>query len=511
MPRVRDPIRLRFVDWVRRWPPAMRRHVEWVVVGVFGVVLLAIAFRQQMGDRVYPEPRTQQMLDSAAAALARNHLSARDGSGARELYGAALALDPDRQEARLGLQRVGAAALAQAALATEKRRFAEAHANLQLARELSVPTADADRITERLRQLESQVVGVDTMLQDADTARMEGRLDGDENAALPLYKRVLALQPTNSAALEGREDALSDLLQQAQQHLAKREYAEAATIVARVREYDPGHVGLPDAEGALTQARDAERSRAARGLKSRDLDEVSEAYRTLIVLDPEDMQAREGLSRLVDDWAQRSKRQASDFDFDRAEASLEKARTLDPDSPAVADAERHLAQSRARRERLPMAQTSAGRSSEVQRLLAQAREAQARGDLLTPPGDSAYDHLRRARAIAPDDPIVRNAQASLLPAAGKCYDDAMRANRLVRAEACLDARDQLGDSRASVLQARNRLALRWIAVGEERLRAGEIATAQRALNTARSLDPSVDGLEAFAERIRMASGGSAQR
>ena len=141
----------------------------------------------------------------------------------------------------------------------------------------------------------------------------------------------------------------------------------------------------------------------------------------------------------------------------------------------------------------------------MRRLLAGAAEAEARGDLLTPPGDSAYDQLRRARALAPDDPAVRSAQARLLPAARRCFDDALRANRLVRAEGCLDARDQLGDSRASVLQARNRLALRWIAVGEERLGAGEITTAQRALTSARALDPNAEGLDAFAERLRAAA------
>ena len=42
-----------------------------------------------------------------------------------------------------------------------------------------------------------------------------GRLDGADDAALPLYRRVLALQPTSTEALEGREDALSELLQRA--------------------------------------------------------------------------------------------------------------------------------------------------------------------------------------------------------------------------------------------------------------------------------------------------------
>jgi hypothetical protein len=64
---------------------------------------------------------------------------------------------------------------------------------------------------------------------------------------------------------------------------------------------------------------------------------------------------------------------------------------------------------------------------------------------------------------------------------------------------------QLGDDATGVRIAKQRLALRWIAVGEERLRAGEIVTAQRALNTARALDPSTEGLDAFAARINAAT------
>ena len=81
----------------------------------------------------------------------------------------------------------------------------------------------------------------------------------------------------------------------------------------------------------------------------------------------------------------------------------------------------------------------------------------------------------------------------------------MMDNRLVRAEGCLDTRVQLGDDATGVRIAKQRLALRWVAVGEERLRAGEIVTAQRALNTARALDPATEGLDAFAARINAAT------
>ena len=46
------------------------------------------------------------------------------------------------------------------------------------------------------------------------------RLHGADDAALPLYARVLALQPKHLHALEGRDDALSALLRQARTALA---------------------------------------------------------------------------------------------------------------------------------------------------------------------------------------------------------------------------------------------------------------------------------------------------
>ena len=55
----------RFIDWVRRWPPAVRQRVQFAAIAVFGIAVLAVAFRQPMSDRIYPEARTQQLLDAA--------------------------------------------------------------------------------------------------------------------------------------------------------------------------------------------------------------------------------------------------------------------------------------------------------------------------------------------------------------------------------------------------------------------------------------------------------------
>ena len=505
----RRPLRLRFVDWVRRWPPALRKRVEWFGMGIVGVAVLAIAFRQPMSERVYPDARGQQLRDAAQLALSQGKLTAPDGTGARELFAAALALDPDRPDARVGLQRVGAAAIARAADATEKGRFAEAHEALRLARELAVPTAETDRIAERLRQREADVAGIDTMLAHAASARAAGHLDGDPQAALPLYKRVLELQPSRNEAVEGREDALSDLLQQVSPALAKRDFAEAERLVSRVREYDPGHVGLPDAQAALTQAADRERTRADRALKRGHLEEAGDGYSAAVALDADDSAARDGLIRTAAALTERAGKQAADFALEDARRSLDAARQFDPQSPGIGDVERRIAQAQSesstRKSHVPAPKPSPMAIAEVRRLLASAQDAEARGDLLTPPGDSAYDHLRRAKALAPNDPAVQSAFARLLPAARACFDDALRANRLVRAEGCLDSRVQLGEEATTLRIARRRLALRWIAVGEERLGAGELVAAQHALDSARALDPATEGLDAFAQRLNTAT------
>lgn len=495
---------VRLLGWSRRWPAALRRRFAWSIGVVVLLVLFAILYRVPLADRLWPQARAQELREAAAQALAQGRLTAADGSGARELYAAALALDPDRGEARAGLQRVAEAALSQARAALHAHRFDDAHRALRLARELAIPEPAADAVAEALRLRESEVAGIDTLLVLAARARRAGRLDGEDDAALPLYRRVLALQPTRTEALEGREDALSELLQGAGERITRGELAAAAAIVAQAGEYDPGHIDLPDARAALARAADGRRQQGARAVRLGQLDTAVAAYRDVLAVDAGDAVALAGLQRVAVAHAQRGERLAADFRFEEAERALASARALAPRSPALARAMRHLAQARQSQARLRIRPGSGrrGNAQRVQRLLAEAAAAEARGDLLGPPGESAFDHLRSARARAPDDAGVRRASARLLPAARRCFEDELRGNRLARAQACLDARVQLGDGNPR--EPRRRLALRWIAVGNERLGAGELDLATRAHAAARALDPQARGLDALGERLRAA-------
>ena len=481
------------------------RGVLAAVIAVLGIAVV-LWLRQPLSEWLWPDTRVQQLRNEAALALQAGELTRADGRGARELYEAAVALDPDRPDTRDGLAKVGQAALARAEAALADGRYRDAHAALQLARELAVPRARADALAQRLRERQLREAGQELLLAQAEAARETGRLDGDEDAALPLYQRVLALQPNHTAALEGREDALADLLQLSEQALQRGALLEAKRLIDRVQAVDPGHYGLPDALAAMSETVRGNLRRADIHLRRGRLPQALALYRSVLDMDPDNAEAAQGRVHVANAYAQRSERHAADFRFTQASATLHEARAIAPDAPTVAAAQQHLARARQSRARLDSEIPVADRRRLVQRLLVEAAAAEARGDLLTPPGASAFDKVRAARAIAPQDQAMLAAAARLLPAAQACFEQALRSNRLNAAKSCLDAVEVLGgDNNPAWRNGRGRLAQRWIAVGDERLGANELQAARGALDAARALDPQADGLSEFDLRVRKAS------
>lgn len=491
---------------------ASRAGLVWGIAAAALLLLLLVLLllRRPLSEWLWPQTRAQQLRADAALALSQGRLTSADGHGARELYEAALALDPDRSDARTGLARVGEAAIAQARRAIAERRYAQAHRALALARELAVPRERVESVADTLRQHEAADAGIERLLADAGAARGAGARDDRERGALALrslslYQRVLALQPNHTQALEGREDVLADLLQQARQRLGRGELAEAATTIHSVQAADPGHADLPGALAQLTQQLEQRRRRADADLRRDRLPTALEGYRVLVAIDPDDAEAARGLVRVANAYAARSEKLAADFHFTQAEAALREAQTIATDAPAIVEARHHLERARQSQARLGSSMPVAERQRRLRLLLQQAAAAEARGELLSPPGDSAFDKLRAARAIAPQDARVRKASARLLPAAKACFETQLRGNRLIRARECLDARSVLEGDSSALGENRRRLAQRWIAVGNERLGAGELAAAQTALAAARSLDPAAAGLDEFSERLRAAT------
>lgn len=475
--------------------------------GLAGAALLVVllAVRQPLSDRLWPETRIQALRTSAEQALVEGRLTATDGSGARELYEAALALDPDRTGARDGLVRVGAAALARADAAMRAGQYAEAREHLALARSLGMPKPKVDAVERALRDRETADADIAPRLVAARAAREAGRWLGGPDAALAHYAAVLELQPGNTEALEGRDDLIADVLADAQRRLAAGDLEAAAALVREARGFNPSHAELPGALAALNRALESTRARAERDLRNDRLTHALTGFDRVLSLQPDDEAARAGRRTVGERLLQRSVRFAGDFRFTEAEAALAVAADVLGNSPEVDEARARISRARRSQAQLATGSPSPQGKRRLTQLLEEAATAEARGNLLLPPGDSAFDKVRAARAIAPNDRRVKAASARLLPAARRCFENAMRDNRLSSATACLDAVRVLEPTDRTLPAARGRLAQRWVAVGNERVGAGELDAARRALDAAIGLDPGVAGATDLAARLRQAS------
>ena len=496
--------------WRARWrlmPSAWRAGIVVVFAVLLLVLVAVVVFRQRIGDWLWPDPRAADLRTQAAAALVAGRLSVADGSGARELYEAALALQPDQVEAREGLSRVALAALAQAEMHVRAGREAQARIALRLARELDAPKAGIDATEMLLRTGDAAQAGIGALLAEAEAAHAAGRLQDGVHAALPLYQRVLALQPRNQRAVEGREDALSDLLQPVSGLLARGDVKDAATRVQVAERFDPGHVDLPASRASLARALEERASRIRKSLSARQHARAAEACIVLRDIAASAMPGECG-TVVAEGLLRDAGAAVADFRFEEATRLIDQLQQLDGDGVRVDAARRHMQAAREDAAHLPKLATSPRAKARVRALLEQAEQARLRGDWLTPPGESAWDRLREARALAPADPKVQRALQAMLPAARDCNATALRDNDLGRAQVCLEAWRQLAPGDAGLPSAQRRMAERWLAIGDERLGRGQVDGAGRALARARTLDAATPGLQDFAERLARAQAGA---
>ena len=478
------------------------------------LIAALLLWRVPIGARLVPAPKQALLMRDADRALAHGKLTSVDGRGASELYAAVLALDPDHQPAREGLARTGEVALAQARAALQRHDIAHARDALALARRLSVPIAEIQPLDDALREHAAAGTSIALLLDQAAAAEHAGHLDTGANGALALYQRALAADPGNAVALARRQALFAQLLDQAGARADAGDVDTATAVIERVAALDNGNPDLPIARAQLAAARERREHGQAHALEVADValrqgrvDAAVVGYRAVLAHETGNARARAGMRAAADAYAQQAGRQTSEFEFKRAEVLLAQARALAPDAPSVRAAEQHLRSARAHRGGSSPSRNVDADKQRVASLLADAERAIGNDDLLDPPGDSAFDKLRAAAAIAPNDPGVRAAQRRFGPAAIGCYQRALAANKLGRAEGCLDALITIQPGYPRLSSMREALAQRWLAVADERLGAGEFDTVRHALDAARRLSPRLHGLPALEARLQQARAG----
>jgi len=509
----------------RSGPRKQRSRPLWPwLLGV--AILVGVAFglhrwRDALGARLVPAPERTRLMQQAARALRANRLTSPDGRGARELYQAVLARDPDDFAAREGLVRVGAAALAQAQVAVHANHRQEARRELDLARDLEVPVADLQPVEDALRRGTDSDDQLAKLLAQAGAAEHAGHLDDGDASALAIYQQALVAAPDNAVLLARRQALLAKLLAGIDPLLAQGDTFSAKRLVDRVATVDPGDFDLPAARAHLAEAIQQQQNTRARILDAADadlrggrIDAAVNVYRKVLADSPDSVRAHDGLRSAGNMLVNDANRAAADFDFTAAEASLAQARLLSPESPSLRAAEQHLQRARALQAGTAVSATRpvGGGTAHVDDarivdLLAAADHAIVRNQLLDPPGDSAFDKLRAASAIAPGDPRVVEATHRFAATAIACFQREMTGNELAHAEACLDALITTQPTYPQLPSMRQTLATRWLAVADERLGAGEIGNAQHAIASAQRWAPNDPAIPAVQTRLQQARVG----
>ncbi len=484
-------------------------RLGWLLA-VLVLLLVLVVGRSWISERLVPDPRMNRQLEKAQAALVAGKLSAPDGSGARELFESVLASDPDQMRAKQGLLAVRETAISRAQSALAAHKLALASENLALAAALSAPQVQLQPLQARLRDLREASSDKRGLLARATAAGV------DEDEALDLYREVLAVDADNAAAIEGRDLLLSSRLVRADRLFDAGKIPEARAIVEAVIAEDPAHLDLPPLRARLGEALAASQARQAHELEQAGRDEnagsfdrAAARYLRFSEGDPGFEQAREGLDRLSERMARRAQRQAADFQFRLAQASLEKARLWNSRSPAIAAAEKSIQLSRQAQARL-LRPANRSERERLPTLLAEAEQAIGRGDFITPPGASAWDKLRVADAIAPRSKEVARLERELTAASARCFDQALDQGQLKRAQSCLEAY-VVQEASPAAEKARRRMAERWLGYAEERIGAGDFTEAQTALAHARHWQPKHPGLAGATTRLRTAQGNSPKR
>jgi tetratricopeptide (TPR) repeat protein len=455
-------------------------------------------------------PRTDfnMVLAQAQQALQDGRLDGQDGTSARQLFQAAAALRPDNDRARDGLRQVGRAELAQADAALQAGNLTLATQQAGVARELLGGGSDIDRLDRAINSARTAQVQTVDLVDQAQQAFAAGKLD-DAGA---LYRRVLQADPDNAVAAHGLDQVGYALAIQARKALDAKDDAAANASIEQLAALQPNNGALPALRAMQAQTRKQDNTALEAALKAGQdalragliagdgADTALAHYQAALKLDPDNAQAHAGLGKVAQALTVQASAALDAGDVKQATRLLDQAEELAPKS---AD----LAAARARLDRAaPQSPTTVAASGDdavmpappavspqqsaaVAQLVQRAQVATKQGNIMMPPGDSAYDLYRSALAIDGNAAAARQGLLALPRQVEQQFNQALAAGKLGQAGNRLADLAELSPGDAAQAALGNRLATAWLDQAEQQLARGDRIGASQSLERARKLAP----------------------
>ncbi|QDE38758.1 hypothetical protein FIV34_05855 [Luteibacter pinisoli] len=513
----------------RPQPPRKRGWLIPLLVLLLIGVATALYLQQDRLRNLVPSTELNDTLSQANAALDAGRLDGSNGDSARELFEKARDQQPDSDQARDGLRRVGQAEISRADAALGAGHLDEAEAALNVARELLGGGNDVEQLSQRLSQARNPQKQTESLVDQAQQALAAGKLDGDDGAG-PLYRRVLDADKNNAVAARGLDKVGDGLAAQARQAIADNDRAKANAIVDRIAILVPGYGDLPSLRAALAETRKQDDQavsaliqqgndamRAGRFTGDGD-DNALARFRAALAADPDNADAKAGLGQVAQALIVQANAAIDSEDDDQATRLLDQAAKLAPKSAELAAARARIggagkpaSPSAAGAGKLPVAgddataqaslEVSPEQKARVTALVRRAQQAAARGDIMDPPGDSAYDLYRNALSIDGNDASARAGLQALPSQVETQMQQAVANGNVKRAEDLYATLSDLAPGDASQGDLRHKLGSAWIDNAVQRAAQGDRQGAFQALDRARRYAPDDPRLQSTYERI----------
>jgi tetratricopeptide (TPR) repeat protein len=543
-PPVDDGLPRIVVDDVRRRPPGSLppsapkrpRKRGWLIPVLVLVLIGGVTGLWLQQDRLrslVPATELNDILGQANQALAAGRLDGTAGDSARELFEKARDQQPDSDQARDGLRKVGLAEVARADAALNAGNLDEADASLNVARELLGGGSDVERLTQQLSQARNPQGHTESLIDRAQAAFAAGKLDGDDGAGA-LYRKVLDADRSNTVAARGLDKVGDALATQARQAIADGDKAKANALVDRIAILVPGYSDLPSLRAALAETRKQD-DQAVAGLIQQGNDAMRAGrftgagddtalarFRAALTADPDNAAAKAGLGQVAQALIVQANAALDSDDDAQAVKLLDQATALAPKSAELAAARARLGgdagaaraggaaghAAQAGDDATPEASlaVSPEQKAKVADLVRRAQSAASRGDIMDPPGDSAYDLYRNALAIDGNDPAARAGLQGLPMLVEKLMQQAVASGNAKRAEDLYATMSDLAPGDASQGDMRHRLGSAWIDDALKRAAGGDRQGAFQSLDRARRYAPDDPRLQSAYERIATGRG-----